>query len=144
SEPPLGRGSRLARMRLFATLALAREELDDEQDDADDDEAVGEVEAGPGVAAPQAEVQEVDALAVAHAIDQVADRAPEDQAEGERGESVPGGELSIEGEDQTEREKAPAHEEEEPPRLGAVRQHAECGAGIAHVGDVEEAFDHGD
>ena len=51
-------------------------------------------------------MQEVDDFAVADAIDQVADGAPEDQPEGERGEAVPGGELAVEGEDQTDRDAA--------------------------------------
>ena len=45
---------------LAPLLTLGGEQLEDQQRDSDDDEAVGEVEVGPRVAAPELDVQEVD------------------------------------------------------------------------------------
>jgi hypothetical protein len=42
-------------------------------------------------------VEEVDDLAVAQPVQQVARRSPEDQAEREGGEAIPGGETAEEG-----------------------------------------------
>src|SRR5262245_16575247 len=56
-----------------AALALAREQLEQQQADADDDAAVRDVEVGPAEARPELEVEEVDHLAAPDAVDQVSD-----------------------------------------------------------------------
>src|SRR2546427_8813832 len=60
-------------------FAFAREQLEDQQAHTDDDEAVGEIEIGPGVAAPQLEVEKVDDLAAKNPVDQIADGTPENE-----------------------------------------------------------------
>src|SRR5215475_13413770 len=140
---PARSGERLVGLRAGAALALGREQLEHEQAHADDDEAVGEVEVGPRVALPELEVEEVDHLVrILDAIDQVSDGATRDQAERERREPVPGGELAEERDDDREREQRDPDEEEQPPALRRLCEEAEGRSGIAHVGEVEEPLDH--
>ena len=68
-----------------ARLGVRRaQDVEDEERDADRDGRVGHVEVGPLVVPPVG-VDEVDHVAEAGAVDQVADRAAEDEGESERG-----------------------------------------------------------
>src|SRR4030095_8098828 len=76
-------------------FAFDGEQLDHEEGDTDDDEAVGEIEVGPLIAAPQTEVEEVHDLAAEHAIDEIPDRTTHDQAERQRRKAIPGGQPAL-------------------------------------------------
>src|SRR5438552_17472366 len=65
-------------------LAVGRDEREEEDRDADDDEAVGEVERGP-----ELEVQEVRHVSEPHAVDEVRETAADHETEGDRQHRVP-------------------------------------------------------
>lgn len=75
-------------VRGFPFRAAAFEEgLQEHEADAHGDRRVGDVEGGPVVAAP-VDVEEVDHVAEAQAVDDVTDGAGEDQGEGEAQEPL--------------------------------------------------------
>jgi hypothetical protein len=93
---------------------------------------------------PQLEVQKVDDFPEPHAVAQVAECSPEDQAERQRGQAIPRGQLEKEREDDTDGDTGDGDEEDEPDRLGQIRQHTERRAAIVHASEVEKPLDHRD
>ena len=75
-------------------------------------------------------MQEVDDLAEADAIDEVADGAAEDEAECERRKSIPGGQLAEEGDDDRDGDDGDADEEDEPYVLGRVANRPNAAPGL--------------
>src|SRR5438128_5662191 len=80
----LGMRRRVAHPPGPARVAVGHEERDQEDDDAEDDEAVREVERGP-----EAEIEEVRDMSEPDAVDEVGDAPADQQAEGDRQHGMP-------------------------------------------------------
>src|SRR3954452_21400219 len=98
----------------------------DQQDaDADDDEAVGEVERGPVL-----EVQEVGDVPEAHAVDEVRHAAADHEPERDRKHRMPRSRAREE-----EQHPADGERREHDHRPGRAREEPEGDAGVLHVVD---------
>src|SRR3954454_22514322 len=117
--------------RRAARVPLGRDESREKNADADDDEAVGEVERGPVT-----QIEEVGHVAEAHAVEQVAEAAADHEAERNGQDRMPSSRPR-------EEEQHPADCDRRQPdhRSGGAREEPECDAGVLHVVNPEDADD---
>ena len=91
---------------------------------------------------PPVDVDEVHDVAGDRAIDQVAERAAEDQRQAETRQPLVGAELPRVERNRDQRDRGdPDHDRRLERKVRRVQQ-AERRAGVLHVGDVEETRDH--
>ena len=119
---------------------LVAEHVEEEQADADADRRVGDVERRP-VVAGDGEVEEVDDVAEADAVEQVADGAAEDQRQADlEPHALVRGAQRV-GRDDQEDDDGDAVQEDRLDRGVDRGEEAERGAGVADVGQVEDVGD---
>ena len=106
---------------------------DGENDDADGDERVGDVEDRPAPVRADSEVEEVDHLPQANAVDDVAERPAENH--GHRRPQQP--RVGWQGAEQV-RENDESHHRHEGVDLGAAEAETEGGAAVVDVGQAKE------
>ena len=116
--------------------AAGFERVQQEQDNAQGDGGVRDVEGGP-VPLAVVHVQEVDDVAVQDAVDEIAQRPAQHQRPGD-GLAVPAG-IQLAQPDGDEHAGDDGQDDEEPalPATGA-RKEAEGGALVAQIGELEE------
>jgi len=122
---------------------LRAEDFYKEKAGTDDDAAVGHVEVGPVVAA-NVDFKEVDNVAEADAVVEVADGSPEDEREGYGAESDRAG-YSPEHADENDGGDYGEGDEDVAHRgwRGGFGEHAKGGAGVVDIGDAKDAGDDG-
>jgi hypothetical protein len=109
----------------YSLLAFAREQFQHEKPDSDHDCRVRDVEVGPRIAAPEAKMQKIDDFLSKDAIDEVPNRASENQTKRERRKPIPGGEFSIERNDDPDCDQRYGYEESEAVNLRSIRKQTE-------------------
>ncbi len=137
------RGERRVEIPLGIARLGLEEHLEHQERDPDHDPAIGHVEGRPDITAEQPEIEEVDDLAVAQAVREIADRAAEHAADRRRRQPVPRLDSPQEDQQQHDRQQPGPEEEGLTDLLRQRRQEAEGAPRIANVGQVEEARDDG-
>jgi len=89
-------------------------------------------------------MQKIDDFLSKDAIDEVPNRASENQTKRERRKPIPGGEFSIERNDDPDCDQRYGYEESEAVNLRSVRKQTECRTGVSNMGKVKEPRDDGD
>lgn len=125
-------------------MARGAERVEDQEDAADDDGGVGDIEVGP-VVVNDVNLEEVGDHAEAEAVPDIADGAAEDQRQGHHG----GGEAAAIADDDEDDDRCGNQREDgqNPVRERGARRvskHGEGRAGIEHVSDAEDAADDDD
>lgn len=118
--------------------------VEDEEDAADDDGGVGDIEVGP-VVVDDMDLEEVGDHAEAEAVPDIPDGAAEDESEGDHG----GCQTAAKADDDEDDDRRGNQREdgEDPMREGRTRrvsEHREGRARIEHVGDAEDMADDDD
>ncbi len=110
---------------------------------ADGDAGVGDVERGP-VVLVVVDINKVDDHADSQPIQQVADSAPQDQAQAQRGKRMVVKPTMSIVQDEPDSQEGDTDEERVSNPCGLGGQEAECRAGIKDMDDREKIGDEGD
>jgi len=116
------------------------EDVEEDEDGADGDGGVGDVEGGPAVGA-EPDFEEVGDGAVEDAVGDVAGGAAEEQGEAGGGERGTGFEADEEPGNSDNDCDGAGDEDDARPGRGGVRENAESDAGIAAVNEIDEVVD---